>query len=156
MIDLYFQSSPPLTSVTDFFIYQQLSLSFHVCPGQPILRFKCCVKQIHALTLQVMVFSCCCSRTVCWARALCSCWLRWKLSPKLGIQPGAASACWDVSHGTSHAMVSPSLVVTAGLQLGNAGAPFLWATIHLLSIVYPYLLDYCVWLELRILLNDEK
>lgn len=49
MIDLYFQGSPPLPLVMDFFIYQQLSLSFSVCPEQPALSFKCCVKHIHAL-----------------------------------------------------------------------------------------------------------
>lgn len=67
MSDLYFQSSPPLTLVMDFFIYQQLSLSFNICPAQPILRFKCSVKQIHALMffchLQLMFCSCRCSRT---------------------------------------------------------------------------------------------
>lgn len=49
MIDLYFQGSPPLPLVMDFFIYQQLSLAFSVCPVQPALSLKCCVKHIPAL-----------------------------------------------------------------------------------------------------------
>lgn len=100
MIDLYFQSSPPLTWVMDFFIYQQLSLSFNVCPARSVLRFKCCVKQIPALMflchLQPMFFSCRRSRTGprCAHRGSCAVLvvLGAVLNAELRTQPGAAPA----------------------------------------------------------------
>lgn len=136
MSDLYFQSSPPLTLVMDFFIYQQLSLSFNICPAQPILRFKCSVKQIHALMffchLQLMFCSCRCSRTGprCANRVPCALLaVLWAVpntdsgySQGLLLPPGT----WAMGRPSSHVhdLVSPPFVVTAGLQLANAGAPF--------------------------------
>lgn len=156
MIDLYFQSSPPLTLVMDFFIYQQLSLSFNICPEQPILRFKCCVKQIHALMffcrLQLMFCSCSRSRTDprcanCVSRA--SLVVLWAIpNTELGMQPGAAPASRDVSHGMSQQprplLGFSSICRHCWASGSKCRSPILCAPIHFLSIVDPCFLGYCM------------
>lgn len=156
MSDLYFQSSPPLTLVMDFFIYQQLSLSFNICPAQPILRFKCSVKQIHALMffchLQLMFLLLPLQQSRSSVRSPCAlCLAGCAMSCpeyQLGTQPGAASAPRDVSHGTSQQprpwLGFSSICRHCWASAGRCRSPVLCATIHFLSIVYPYFLDYCM------------
>lgn len=150
MIDLYFQSSPPLTLVMDFFIYPQLSLSFNVRPAQPLLRFKCCVKQIRAL-----MFSCRLQLLFCSGRrnrtGSRSCALLVVLSwaPSSGHSPGEGEP-WDVPAASSS--TSPHCWPSAGKRR----SPVLCATIHFLYGISIFSRFLYGRLEPRILLDEEK
>lgn len=150
MIDSYFQSSPPLTLVMDFFIYQQLSLSFSACPVQPALRFKCCVKQICASVLSATSTS----RFALAAEQLASsvrsalrvvCAKRWARD-----RAGAAAAL-DTSPGdVPTAPHTPQLLTHALLWLGFSWKILIsFPFIHFLALYILHLnfLDYvvCCW-----------
>lgn len=160
MIDSHFQSSPPLTLVMDFFIYQQLSLSFSACPVQPALRFKCCVKQICASALSATSTSRFAPAAEQLAnpvrsalRVVCvKCWAQ----DRAGAAAALDTSPGDIPTAPPRTSAPHPCLVMAGLQLED----FYFISIYSFSsIVYPipeFSRLCCVLLGLWMFINEEK